>query len=137
MVYASQYMTMIYFILDEILSKLRQDVWVARRAAYNDGTLRHLHIQFKAYLLFCLYFHIDASPVSLDVLCIYVRFLGRSLGSVENVANYINGLKLMQLSSGFDFPDMHSFEYKKLVMGMTHLYQDCSYISETGDTGNM
>ena len=61
---------------------LKKELRHSQRSAYSVGTLKKLKkTQIKSYVLFCEYFHIESVPVSVENLCLYIQFLGRSMKS--------------------------------------------------------
>ena len=63
------------------LAVLKKELRHSQRFAYSVGTFKNLKTQIKSYLLFCEYFHIESVPVSVESLCLYIQFLGRSIKS--------------------------------------------------------
>ena len=62
-----------------VFAELKRQVRHSQRSAYSDGTFKNFKTQLKSYLLFCEYFHIESVPVSVETLCLYIQFLGRSM----------------------------------------------------------
>ena len=56
--------------------------------------------------------------VFLSVCLRYVamlKFLSRSLKSVDSIRNYINGVRILHLYLDYPFPDLENFVYKLLI----------------------
>ena len=87
---------------------MRKDWKYTLRSAYSAGTFSNSRTQFKAFLLFCTYFHFTLTPATLDTLCLYVEFLSRTL-SPPAIRNYLSGVKLLHLFSGLDIPFRKDF----------------------------
>ena len=97
--------------------QLRVDLKKTRLAAYRPGTYQNLQSQWRAYLLFCLYFDFTPVPASENVLCLYVQFLSRTL-TVGAICNYLNGVRLFHLFHGIDYPHHSSFPLKLTLLGL-------------------
>ena len=54
-------------------------------------------------------------PVSVDTLCLYIQFLGRSLKSAKSVRN---GVKLYHILNDADFPSHQDFQIKPTLRGL-------------------
>ena len=109
-----------FFIFFPALAELRQlrvDLKKTRLAAYRPGTYQNLQSQWRAYLLFCLYFDFTPVPASENVLCLYVQFLSRTL-TVGAIRNYLNGVCLFHLFHGIDYPHHSSFPLKLTLLGL-------------------
>lgn len=75
--------------------------------------------QWRYFLLFCLYFEFEPLPASLDVLCLYAQFLGRSFKSSEAIKSYVSGVKLLHLFHDVEFPHSSSFILKLTFKGLS------------------
>ncbi len=93
------------------LGELRQEFRVSQESAYAEGTNQNLWAMWKSYLLFCLYFQLSWLPASVESIALYAQFLSRSCKSVTTVRNYVSGVKLLQVLSG----------YSELVFNNVHL----------------
>ena len=100
---------------------MRQQVRVSRKAAFAEGTHKNLRVQFRAFILFCLYFHLPCLPTNLDTLSLYVQFLKRSFVSMTSVKNYVNGAKVLHLTLGYTFPDP-DYGFRLLLKGLARLH---------------
>ena len=75
--------------------------------------------QWKAFLLFCLYFDFKPLPASLEVLCLYAQFLGRSFKSPDSIKSYVSGVKLLHLFHDLEFPHSSAFILKLTFRGLS------------------
>ena len=53
-----------------------------------------------------------ALPASVETLCLYVQFLGRSMKSVQSIRNYLNGVKIFHISKECEFPSLHDVQIR-------------------------
>lgn len=51
----------------------------------------------------------------------YTQFLTRSFGSPASIRNYVSGVKLIHIVSGFPFPHLQSIEFSLLMKGIVKL----------------
>ena len=93
----------------------------SRKAAFAEGTHKNLLVQFRAFLLFCIYFNLPYLPTNLDTVSLYVQFLMRSFVSMTAVKNYVNGAKVLHLSLGLEFPES-DYSFRLLLRGLTRLH---------------
>lgn len=100
------------------LARLKQDVCQSKRAAFATGTKMNLHTQWKAFVSFCIYFALVPVPVSTETLLLYVQFLSRQFKSVQSIKNYVNGVRLLHLYKGVEFPHTGNFELGLLYKGL-------------------
>ena len=107
----------IYHISELQLKKLRRDVKSRQQAAYASGTKNNIKTQWKAFIMFCLYFNIDYLPCSNETVCLYIQFLSRSFKSVQSIKNYVSGVRNLHLLHGYEFPDNDNFELRLLLRG--------------------
>lgn len=97
---------------------LKRQLRRSQRSAYSEGTFKNFKTQIKSYLLFCEYFHIESMPVSVETLCLYIQFLGRSMKSAQSVRNYLNGVKLYHILNDAEFPSLQDFQIKLTLRGL-------------------
>ena len=102
------------------LRLLRQGLHATRRAAYADGTHKNHLTQWRAFLLFCAYFHLTPIPASLDTLSLFCQFLSRSM-IPATVRNYLSGVKLLHLLAGQDITLFKSYELTIILKGLERL----------------
>ena len=57
-------------------------------------------------------------PVSVETLCLYIQFLGRSMKSAQSVRNYLNGVKLYHILNDAEFPSLQDFQIKLTLRGL-------------------
>ena len=105
--------------------KLKRDLQKSRRSAYARGTRKNLYVQWKSFVLFCLYFKFTVCPAQLDTLCMYAQFLSRSFKSVESIRNYLSGIKLMHLLTGFTCPDLSAIDLTLALRGLMRNNPHC------------
>ena len=101
---------------------MRKDLKKTRRAAYAAGTRKNHRTQWKAYLSFCLYFNLPYLPASLDTVCLYCQFLRCSM-TPQSVRNYLSGVKLLHVVTGFDFPFYETFELRLTLRGLDRIHR--------------
>lgn len=103
------------------LRLLKKDVRRSKRNAFAAGTNANLRTQWRAYFLFCAFFHINAIPCTLEVIGLFAQFLSRSFQSLGAIKNYLHGLKVLHLSCGLEFPHLERYEIKLLLRGIAKL----------------
>ena len=108
------------FFLDTLLSKLLGDLKKTRQAAYADGTHKNHKTQWRAYLYFCFSFNLKPLPATLDTVCLYCQFLSRSMTPLS-IRNYLSGVKLLHVFTGFEFPFYDAPELKLTLRGLDRL----------------
>ena len=79
------------------LEGIREDLGLSQVSAFAPGTRLNLWSQWKAFIMFCLYFNFDWLPASQQVIALFAQFLSRSLRSIASVRNYISGVKLLHV----------------------------------------
>ncbi len=94
---------------------------MSTRAAFAPGTHKNLRTQWRAYFLFCIYFHRSPLPASAHTLCLYAQFLSRSFKAVASIRNYISGVKLLHLLMDHDCPAFGAMELKLALRGLARL----------------
>ena len=114
----SPYKFHVYFFpgLSE-LTLLKWDLRAMRRSAYCSGTYSNLRTQFRAFLLFCLYFKFTPIPVQLETICLYAQFLSRTL-TPQSIRNYLSGVKLLHLFVGANYPFTKGFILSLMLRGV-------------------
>ena len=90
------------------MTLLKRDLRDTRRSAYCSGTYSNLRTQFKAFLLFCLYFKFTPIPAQLETIRLYAQFLSCTL-TRQSIKNYLSGVKLLPLFVGADYPFTKDF----------------------------
>lgn len=103
------------------LRVLKKDVRRSRRNAFATGTSANLRTQWRAYFLFCAFFHFNPMPSTLEVISLFAQFLSRTFRSIGAIRNYLHGLKVLHLSGGLEFPHLDRFELKLLLKGIAKL----------------
>ncbi|CAH3189965.1 unnamed protein product, partial [Porites evermanni] len=61
-------------------------------------------------------------PASLDTVCLYCQFLSRSM-TPQSVRNYLSGVKLLHVVTGFDFPFYETFELRLTLRGLDRIHR--------------
>ena len=107
-------------VVDLELDRLRDDTKVSRRAAFSTGTTKNLRIQFRSYVMFCIYFSLIPVPTTLSILSMYAQFLSRSFKSVISLKNYINGVKILHIRLDVPFPSL-DYSFNLLLRGIKRL----------------
>lgn len=108
------------FFVDRELSSLRDALKLSRRAAYSEGTSSNLRTQWRAYLLFCSYFKFRSVPTNSNIICLYAQFLSFSI-TPQSIRNYLNGVRLLHLYLGEEFPFLKDFIVKVTLKGISRL----------------
>ena len=109
-----------FVFLDSLLTKLQRDLKKTRRAAYADGTHKNHKTQWRAYLYFCFSFDLEPLPATLDIICLYCQFLSRSM-TPQSIRNYLSGVKLLHVFTGFEFPFYETPELKLTLRGLDRI----------------
>jgi len=58
--------------------------------------------------MFCIYFGFTFLPGSTSTVQLYAPFLSRSFKSVSSIRNYLRGVRIVHLLSGFDLESLMS-----------------------------
>ena len=61
-------------------------------------------------------------PASLESICNYIIFLKQSSVTVQTIRNYLNGVKLLHLYSGYTFELLTTFEVKIFLKGLARIH---------------
>ena len=109
------------FFVGPILDQVQKDVLFSQRAAYAGGTLRNLELQWRTFILFCLFFKLRILPASLQTVCAYAQFLSRTFKAVSSIRNYLNGVKVLHVLSGFEFKHLECMQCRLLLKGISRL----------------
>ena len=117
---------MYYFVLvDAELLELKSGLRLSKRAAFAKGTSKNLNIQWRAFLLFCIYFDLQWLPTNVDVLCLYAQFLSKTFKATSSINNYISGVKLFHILLDTPCPAFGNIELKMAVRGIGRLNPHC------------
>ena len=103
------------------LRLLKEDQQISSRHAFAHGTFKNIEVQWRTFLTFCVYFAFNYLPASLDTVCLYVQFLGRSFKSVDSIKNYLNGVRLLHVLNDFEFPFLQCMPLKLTLRGLSRL----------------
>jgi hypothetical protein len=103
------------------LQTLRQDLKVSTKAAHAEGTRRNLRVQWKSFLIFCVYFDLTPLPVDIGTLCLYVQFLSRSFKSVDSIHNYVSGVKFLHILKGVEYLSFDCSELDLALKGIARI----------------
>ena len=101
--------------------QLHRELFKSRQAAFAPGTLKNLRTQWHSFISFCLYFDLNYLPASVETVCVYAQYLSRRFKSTISIKNYVNGVRLLHLYTGFEFDIHQSFEYKLLMKGLARI----------------
>ena len=107
------------------LQRLKEDVKVSKHNAFASGTRKNLHIQWKSFLLFCIYFGLQPLPADSNTVTLYVQFLSRSFKSVQSIKNYVSGVRFLHILWDLEFPDVLSVDMKLVLRGLARLNPHC------------
>ena len=88
---------MALFVVDTQFRSLQDDLGKSHIAAFAAGTRHNLWCQWKAYIMFCLYFSLKWLPASEHVVALFAQFLSRSFRSADSVQSYVSGTKLLHI----------------------------------------
>ena len=91
---------------------------VSRSSAFASGTTKNLHLQWRTFIAFCLFFQLGDIPASLNTICVYAQFLSRSFSSVDSVRNYLHGVKVLHVLLGYEFKHLESIDCRLLLRGL-------------------
>ena len=105
------------------LAALRREFRHAKRSAFADGTRKNLRVQWKSYVMFCMYFDLTIVPADKDILGLYIQFLARSFKSVDAIRNYLSGIKLMHMLLDVSCPSFSALDIKLALRGLDRLKQ--------------
>ncbi len=86
--------------------------------AYAKGTVKNLLCQWKKFVSFTHNLSCSSFPVSVDILCLYIQFLSRSLSSPQSVRNYVSGLKTVHSLCGVAFPSSNDILVRLTLRGL-------------------
>ena len=100
------------------LEVLQKEVRQSLKAAIAEGTSKNLKTQWRSYFLFCKFYGLKAIPTTVEILCLYGQFLGRSFKSVESVRNYISGVKSLHQFIGVSPPSEDSYQLTLVLRGI-------------------
>ena len=89
-----------------------------RWAAYVDST--HKNHKTQAYLYFCFSFDLKPLPATLNTVCLYCQFLSHSM-TPPSIRNYLSGVKLLHVFTGFKFPFYESPDLKLTLQGLDRI----------------
>ena len=100
------------------LTNLRHDLARSNPAAFATGTSRNLLIQWRSFVLFCLYFKFEPLPASVQCICLFVQFLSCTFKAVSSTQNYINGLHTLHALLELPFAAAGSLDLKLTLRGL-------------------
>ena len=69
----------------------------------SDGK-HSAYLKVISYFLLCNFYGLKAIPTTVNKLCLFAEFLGRSFKSVESFKNYVSGVKTLHQVSDVKFP---------------------------------
>ena len=101
------------------LRRLQKEVNKSRREAYAEGTYTNLRTQWLSFITFCISLKLSYLPASLNTICLYAQHLSQSFKSIQSIKNYLNGVRILHLYQGFQFPSLQCFDLKLLLKGIT------------------
>ncbi len=85
------------------------------------GTKANLGCQWKAFVMFCLYFDLVWLPASENTVALFAQMLYRSFKSAQTVKNYVSAVKLMHILLDKSCQAFDNLKFKLAVRGMTRL----------------
>ena len=96
---------------------LKKEVNHYRRNALAISTQKTYKSQYDAYMRFCIKFDFMPVPISQKHLLMYTVFLSRSL-KASSIAGYLNVVRLIHVSLGYENPLENNFELSYLKRGI-------------------
>ena len=111
---------LICFLAGE-LRKLREELKRTKKEAFTRGTTQNLVVQWKSFLLFCVYFQFNPVPASIECVCPFAQFLSRSFKAVTSIQNYISGVRTLHALLDVPFPGTDNIELKLTLKGLKRL----------------
>lgn len=101
-----------------LLKDLEVEVALLKNDAFASGSLKNLRLQWKTFVLFCLFFNCPFLPTNSNTVLCYLAFLSRSFKAPASILNYINSVCNVHLCSGLPFDFHKSFEFNLAVKGL-------------------
>ena len=101
--------------------ELKHQVKISQRAAYAEGTVKNLEIQWNKYLEFCQDYDCLAMPADSETLCLYAQFLSNKFKAPQSVNNYLNGVRVLHTLNDHPVLAFKSFELKLTLKGIARL----------------
>ena len=112
------YELLLIFFISGDWCRLQADSRKSKKLAYATGSVKNLKSQWKAYILFCLYFQLDIFNIEDSHVAMYIQFLSRTLSSYSSILNYLSGLKLLFNLMDAKFPPLSSIDIKLVLKGL-------------------
>ncbi len=109
------------FVTDPAINQLKVQLRHTQQAAFAQGTMNNLQIQWNSYFSFCQRFKFVSIPATSQTICLYIQHLANVLKSPDSVRNYLNGVKVLHLLSDASTVAFQSFEVKLTLKGMRRL----------------
>ena len=110
-------------LVGQQLYKLNIDLRSSKRAAFASSTRSNFRIQWRTFILFCLYFNLTPLPAATHTFCLFSQFLGHSFKSVEAIKNYISGVRLLHILRGLPCPSFSNVDLKLSLKGLSRTLQ--------------
>ena len=83
--------------------------------------MKNLKVQWKSFLLFCLYFEKTPLPASTQTMALYAQFLARSFKSANSIQNYLSGVKMLHVLLELQPPELNAIEIRLAIRGITKI----------------
>ena len=83
--------------------------------------MKNLKVQWKSFLLFCIYFGKTPFPASTQTMALYAQFLARSFKSVNSIQNYLSGVRMLHVLLELQPPELNAIEIRLAIRGMTKI----------------
>ncbi|XP_035661807.1 uncharacterized protein LOC118406058, partial [Branchiostoma floridae] len=104
-------------------TNLQKETLCTQRQAFAQSTQANHRTHFKAYLLFCGFFHQEPIPATPHLLSCYAQFLSKSIRSPSTISHYLSSVKLLhQLNGHYDLTLDH-FELRQTLKGIERALQ--------------
>ncbi len=103
------------------LQLLKRQLRGSQKAAYAASTWKQLHLQWKSFMTFCLYFKLTALPASVTTICLYAQFLSRSFKAVESIRGYVSAVVTLHKLLGVEAPDTSHVEFRLVLKGLARI----------------
>ena len=102
------------------LISLRGD-WARLRAlCWSDNTIKTKKTQWRRFFKFCVEYDLPALPASVDVVCLYITHLTRTV-SYSTITQYIGGVWSLHKYLGYPHPDPTTFLIHSTLQGAKRL----------------
>ena len=78
--------------------------------AYDPGTLRNLHSQWKSFLHFCSTYHVTPLPAAPHIVASHACYLSHKTSSYQYILNHLNAVRLLHHFNGCSVDALETFD---------------------------